>query len=68
MQTASGPAGALLPAAAGEEIYKCGGLIGFNPQRRTVGARHHLGKERPERDSAQQRFDAVLDAIRGGNF
>lgn len=33
-----------------------------------VGARHHVGKERPERDFAQQQFDAELDAIRGGNL
>lgn len=76
MQTATGPVGEggrgegglFLPTVAGEEMCKCDGLIGFNPQRRMVGARHHVGKERPERDSAQQQFDAVLDAIRGGNL
>lgn len=68
MRTAIGPVGGFLPAVAGEEMCKWDGLIGFNPQRRMVGARHHVGKERPERDFAQQQFDAELDAIRGGNL
>lgn len=69
MQTATGPVGGgFLPGVAGQEMCKCDGLIGFNPQRRVVGARHHVGKERPECDSARQQFDVVLDAIRGGNL
>lgn len=60
--------GGFLPAAAEEEMCRRDRLIGLNPQRRMVGARHHVGRERPERDSVQQQFDAVLHAIRGGNL
>lgn len=59
MQTDTGPLG-----GGGRR----GGLIGINPQRRMEGPRHHVGTERPERDSAQKQFDAVLDAIRGRKF
>lgn len=45
-------------------VQVCDGLIGFNPHRRTEGPRPHDGTERPDRDSAQQQFDA----IRGRKF
>lgn len=68
MQVATGPVGGRGGGGAGEEMCRRDGLIGWNPQRRMVEARHHVGRERPERDSAQQQFDAVLDGIRGGNL